>query len=502
MGTHISRVKSVDLDSWTDEQLQSMLRWGNSRANKYWEAKLAPGHVPAEAKIENFIRTKYDSKRWVMDGPMPDPATLDVNGDDDVPLQVVQEKVKLERSSSQRAAASNPLPRIPQARQNVDLFGDESASSLPRPSTTEPTISRPTPPRGPPPPPKQTKPGDSLLGLDFFGSSQSPPPARPASATSGLGTASGAPPRTDLKQSILSLYSSAPRSAPTQAQKSSAISTDGPTSSTIQSPPQSSLGDMNDAFSSLSFTSTSSASQQTPKPAPFAGLTSQTAQQPSTSSSTFGSGGGFFNTTAKAASKVTSPPAKPAVRRQSSGFGDFGDFTSSYTSSTDTKPPPPASSTMGDLFDMPTPTAQAATKPMPPIQNDSYSTNSAFNLSKPAAPPPKPSVASASTFNASFSSMDAWGSNDAWSTPDPAPAPMQASTSTIKAPPTVLATTSADFGGWSAGTASVAKPNEPTITQDDDFGGWSHASPVPATTQASGSKGFGGSDDLFSNVWE
>ena len=65
MGTHISRVKSVDLDAWTDEQLQSVLRWGNSRANKsvayglkelwsksdnnrYWEAKLAAGHVPSE----------------------------------------------------------------------------------------------------------------------------------------------------------------------------------------------------------------------------------------------------------------------------------------------------------------------------------------------------------------------------------------------------------------------------------------------------------------------
>jgi hypothetical protein len=34
-------------------------------------------------KIENFIRTKYESKRWVMDGPMPDPSTLDA-GDDDV----------------------------------------------------------------------------------------------------------------------------------------------------------------------------------------------------------------------------------------------------------------------------------------------------------------------------------------------------------------------------------------------------------------------------------
>ena len=84
LGTHISRVKSVDLDSWTDEQMQSMLRWGNGRANKYWEHKLAEGHVPNEAKIENFIRTKYDSKRWVMDGPMPDPATLDTEADDDI----------------------------------------------------------------------------------------------------------------------------------------------------------------------------------------------------------------------------------------------------------------------------------------------------------------------------------------------------------------------------------------------------------------------------------
>ena len=36
------------------------------------------------SKIENFIRTKYESKRWVMDGGMPDPATLDTEGDDDV----------------------------------------------------------------------------------------------------------------------------------------------------------------------------------------------------------------------------------------------------------------------------------------------------------------------------------------------------------------------------------------------------------------------------------
>ena len=92
MGTHISRVKSVDLDSWTDEQVANMLRWGNRRANRYWEFKLNQkdgdgggiGHVPREEKIENFIRTKYESKRWVMDGPMPDPETLGGEEDDDV----------------------------------------------------------------------------------------------------------------------------------------------------------------------------------------------------------------------------------------------------------------------------------------------------------------------------------------------------------------------------------------------------------------------------------
>lgn len=100
MGTHISRVKSVDLDSWTDEQLASMVKWGNARANKYWEANLAPGHVPAEAfvtpsdgyglftanhvsKIENFIRTKYEAKRWVLSKEIPDPSTLGDEEDED-----------------------------------------------------------------------------------------------------------------------------------------------------------------------------------------------------------------------------------------------------------------------------------------------------------------------------------------------------------------------------------------------------------------------------------
>ncbi|PON22295.1 hypothetical protein TGAM01_v208778 [Trichoderma gamsii] len=128
MGTHISRVKSVDLDSWTDEQLQSVLNWGNARANKYWEAKLAPGHTPSESKIENFIRTKYELKRWAMDGPMPDPSELDAAADDDVPLSIVKEKQVVERNESIRKASigqSQAPRRSPLPAPVGDLIGGD-----------------------------------------------------------------------------------------------------------------------------------------------------------------------------------------------------------------------------------------------------------------------------------------------------------------------------------------------------------------------------------------
>lgn len=58
MGTHISRVKSIDLDMWTREQMNVVIKWGNRRANLYWEAHLKPGHIPPDSRIESFIRSK------------------------------------------------------------------------------------------------------------------------------------------------------------------------------------------------------------------------------------------------------------------------------------------------------------------------------------------------------------------------------------------------------------------------------------------------------------
>ncbi|KAF2279088.1 ArfGap-domain-containing protein [Westerdykella ornata] len=492
MGTHISRVKSVDLDSWTDEQLQNMIKWGNARANKYWEAKLAPGHVPSEAKIENFIRTKYESKRWVMDGGIPDPSTLDVS-DDDVPLSKVQERVGIERSASQRLAANSGKPPAPQASQAPPkplvgdlLFGDEPTAAPARPSTGPP-IGRTVPPKAEPAPPKQTKAGDSLLGLDFLGGGASSQPARPSSS----GPAPAAPSRPDLKQSILSLYASAPKPTPQVQQHSRQDSFGGLASPGFsqpqQTPQQSNLGSLNDAFSDLSFNSQPAAQA---KPSPFAGLDSLSKSRSPTSTSSsnlFGGGGSFFDSNPKPAPATQ----RQNQRRQQSSSG-FGDFTSSFPSSTTTAPPKPSASGSGldDLLDLSMPAAAPA-QPMSSPSMSSPSINSTFNLSSHAAPAATAPVANTTSNFSAFSSTDPWGSNDVWASTGPSQ-PAATTTSSTAA----TSHTQPRSPAWAATT--------PHVTQDDDFGGWSSAAPTStgtATTTNKPAGGFGG-DDLFSNVWE
>ena len=555
MGTHISRVKSVDLDSWTDEQLQSVMSWGNARANKYWEAKLAQGHVPSESKIENFIRTKYELKRWVMDGPIPNPATLDVDGDDDIPLSIVKEKQTIDRKESIRKASvgksaapgaaallgssstSTPTPKSRPAAPAIDLFGSNfddaptSSTPPPRASTAGPTGAH-APPKAETAPPKaaaannnSTK--DSLLGLDFFGSAQSAAPARPSSTTG-----SAAQSRPDLKQSILSLYATAPRVQQQQQQQQQQQGNFGG----MASPGQGAGGGFIDAFSSLSFSNAPPAATTSPKPVDaFSGLASLTGSgtrspPPATSSSSasaFGSlgGGSFFD--AKPAAAAATSYGKPAA--SSSAFGGLGGFDafSSTPSPPAAKPAAaPASNAFGDLFDFSAPAPAAAPPSQPAISSSSMSPppgasasmNSVFNLSQPtAAPKPAAAATPLAAVSANWGNSDVWGSNDGWGSSAPAPAAAAA------APPfqnTSLAkvATSNDFGwGSSAGTStggSFAAQSivpgagggfspAPKVAADEEFGGWSSSAATPGSNGAgkSATGGFGANEDLFSNVW-
>lgn len=72
LGVHISFVRSVTLDSWKMEHIRNMQRWGNKRANEYWEYNLPKNYPrPTEnssmADLEKFIRNKYEKKLWVRD---------------------------------------------------------------------------------------------------------------------------------------------------------------------------------------------------------------------------------------------------------------------------------------------------------------------------------------------------------------------------------------------------------------------------------------------------
>ncbi|KAJ1291441.1 hypothetical protein BS78_02G315900 [Paspalum vaginatum] len=63
LGVHISKVRSATLDTWLPEQVAFIQSMGNEKANCYWEAELPPNYD--RVGIENFIRAKYEDKRWV-----------------------------------------------------------------------------------------------------------------------------------------------------------------------------------------------------------------------------------------------------------------------------------------------------------------------------------------------------------------------------------------------------------------------------------------------------
>ncbi|KAJ7356576.1 hypothetical protein DFH08DRAFT_849399 [Mycena albidolilacea] len=209
MGTHISKVKSVDLDVWTPEQMQSIQKWGNRLANLYWEAHLKAGHQPPEHKMESFIRSKYESRRWALDGPPPpDPSVLDSEagaseepGVDTAPAPVAvattPDPIGWGAPSPPRASNST-VNRQPQPRQLI------SAGHATNSRTSVPLV-RPPPgqqaPVAPAPAPPAPAPQGDLFSLDFHApAAPASPPAAPKNA----------------KQDILSLFST-PAAAPAPA---------------------------------------------------------------------------------------------------------------------------------------------------------------------------------------------------------------------------------------------------------------------------------------------
>nr|CAG4635467.1 EOG090X06Q2 [Artemia franciscana] len=159
LGVHISKVKSVNLDSWTPEQVVSMQQMGNSRARAVYEANLPDAfrRPQNDSALEQFIRAKYEHKKYIAREYVPTPLPK-VNWEAEIEAEIRRKKEK-------KRGDSTPPPV------RVEL----------------PPVKVPLPERVPTPPSKQkTKPaaathngigssvdllglGNSLISLQLFG---------------------------------------------------------------------------------------------------------------------------------------------------------------------------------------------------------------------------------------------------------------------------------------------------------------------------------------------
>ncbi|KAI3358440.1 hypothetical protein L3Q82_014871 [Scortum barcoo] len=219
LGVHISKVKSVNLDQWTQEQVQCVQEMGNAKAKRLYEAFLPECFQRPETdqSAEIFIRDKYDKKKY-MDKVIDIQMLRKEKSCDNIPKEpVVFEKMKLKKDispktdsqlvtdllgldapapspavsngggcvpdSNESPAASNPAL----AHSALDLF-----SSLPAPSSASSTKSTPVSNAMPQSRVTASVPENLSLFLD-------PAPKAEEGAVKKLS-----------KDSILSLYASAP----------------------------------------------------------------------------------------------------------------------------------------------------------------------------------------------------------------------------------------------------------------------------------------------------
>uniref|UniRef100_A0A672RRN7 Arf-GAP with GTPase, ANK repeat and PH domain-containing protein 3 n=1 Tax=Sinocyclocheilus grahami TaxID=75366 RepID=A0A672RRN7_SINGR len=76
LGTHLSRVRSLDLDDWPVELSMVMMAIGNAMANSVWEGcvegYIKPGVDSTREEKERWIRAKYEQKLFLVGLPQSD----------------------------------------------------------------------------------------------------------------------------------------------------------------------------------------------------------------------------------------------------------------------------------------------------------------------------------------------------------------------------------------------------------------------------------------------
>lgn len=217
--------------------MSAIQRWGNKRCNLYWEAHLKAGHVPAEHKVESFVRSKYEMRRWAKDGPPPeDPSTLE-DGGGAAPAAPVSSDNAANGSSGPSATSQRSTTSSVKAPSAIDLLGGDSDAAPVSKATTRVTSSSGSLlddfPRGPSSASQSSLPVRQASGAAHVAAQPAPSakptaggggglfdldwqdgPASSASVTSPTGSSATTGGTRGSKNDILSLFATGSKPAP------------------------------------------------------------------------------------------------------------------------------------------------------------------------------------------------------------------------------------------------------------------------------------------------
>ncbi|XP_052777418.1 stromal membrane-associated protein 1-like isoform X1 [Mya arenaria] len=186
LGVHISKVKSVNLDTWGPEQIAMMMEVGNSRARAAYEANLPDNYRRPQANgpLENFIRAKYEHKKylakeWVTPKPSIPKELLEDDRD--------KKKSKL-KSNATLSLSAGPVHKSATAPGSLTEVGSTAPATTRTTSRAKPiaeTIQAPVAPA------QTSHSTTDLIGLDFQHHPTSVPSSTPDAPSAPTSTPGG-----------------------------------------------------------------------------------------------------------------------------------------------------------------------------------------------------------------------------------------------------------------------------------------------------------------------
>ena len=79
LGVHVSKMRSITLDTVLPQEARFLLYMTNDMANRWWEAKLSAEDKGAASASAAFVEQKYSQRKWALqDSSIPQPSQSNV----------------------------------------------------------------------------------------------------------------------------------------------------------------------------------------------------------------------------------------------------------------------------------------------------------------------------------------------------------------------------------------------------------------------------------------